>query len=86
MTFALRKTVAPSPSSRADQSGGIAPTIQPVTSWPTTKLLQDFAMPASGATATAQVADSSIFWIGQRVYLASIGWFEIVGGNPSPRS
>jgi hypothetical protein len=74
MPFSLQKTIEPA-SSRAAP----IPVIR-------TTLLSDFTMPAAGATAVAEVEASEFFWIGQRVFLASIGWLEIVGGVPPPQS
>jgi hypothetical protein len=73
MPFTLQKTIAPAASYTP------IPVIR-------TTLESDFTMPAAGATGVADVNNSEIFWIGQRVFLASIGWLEIVGGAPPPQS
>ncbi len=44
-----------------------------------TMLTADFTVPDQGSSADASVEDSSVFSIGQVIYLAMAGYFQVVG-------
>lgn len=42
-----------------------------------TTLVQNFTMPTIGQEAVAQVGNSTVFTVGQVVFLSNIGWLQI---------